>query len=88
MRIAFDIPEPVAKAFGYDQDALSRRALEALLIDECIQGRLSRGKVAELLGLGFHETDGLFRSHRVPYPIKTGDDITVAFEWVVERSGP
>ena len=74
MRIAFDIPEPVAKALGYDQDALSRRALEALLIDECAQGHLSRGKVTELLGLGFHETENFFRSRRVPYPIKTCSD--------------
>jgi len=39
-----------------------------------MEGRLSRGKVAELLGLGFHDTEELLRGHRVPYPIKTSDD--------------
>jgi hypothetical protein len=54
----------------------NNRALEALLVDECALGRLSRGKVAELLGLSFHETEDLFRAHRVPYPAKTSDDDT------------
>jgi Uncharacterised protein family (UPF0175) len=72
MEVTFEIPEPVAKTLGYSQATLPRRALEALLVDECARGRLSRGKVAELLGLSFHETEDLFRAHRVPYPIKSG----------------
>ena len=47
---------------------------KALLVDECALGRLSRGKVAGLLGLGFHDTEALLRGPRVPYPIKTSDD--------------
>lgn len=75
MEITLEVPETVAMALGYARETLPKRALEALLIDECARGRLSRGKVAELLGLGFHETEDLFRAHRVPYPIKTsGDD--------------
>ncbi len=74
MEITLDIPEPVVKTLGYAREALPRRALEALLVDECVRGRLSRGRVAELLGVGFHEAEELFRAHRVPYPIKTGAD--------------
>ena len=74
MEITLDIPEPVANMLGYAREALPRRVLEALLIDECARGRLSRGKVAELLGLGFHESEELFNAHRVPYPIKTSAD--------------
>jgi predicted HTH domain antitoxin len=74
MEITLEVPETVAKALGYVRETLPRRALEALLIDECARGRLSRGKVAELLGLSFHETEDLFRAHRVPYPIKTSAD--------------
>ena len=74
MEITLEVPELVAKALGYAQETLPKRALEAMLVDECARGRLSRGKVAELLGLGFHETENLFRVHRVPYPIKTSDD--------------
>ena len=71
MEITLEVPETVAKALGYAPETLPKRALEALLVDECARGRLSRGKVAELLGLSFHETEDLLRAHRVPYPIKT-----------------
>lgn len=76
MEATFEIPEPVAKRLGYGREALPRRALEALLVDECSRGRLSRGKVAEILGLSFHEAEALFRQGRVPYPIKTSADDT------------
>jgi hypothetical protein len=64
----------VAKALGYARETLPKRALAVLLVDECASGRLSRRKVAELLGLSFHEAEDLFRAHRVPYPIKTSHD--------------
>jgi hypothetical protein len=74
MEATFEIPEPVAKTLGYTASALPRRALEALLVDECARGRLSRGKVAEILGLGFHEAESLFRTSRLPYPAKAQED--------------
>ena len=49
MEITLDIPEPVARTLGYARETLPRRALEALLVEECVLGRLSRGKVAEIL---------------------------------------
>ena len=78
MEITLEVPETVAKALGYARDTLPRRALEALLVDECARGRLSRGKVAEVLGLSFHETEDLFRAHHVPYPAKTSADDALA----------
>ncbi len=74
MEATFEVPELVAKTLGYTTSALPRRALEALLVDECARGRLSRGKVAEILGLGFQEAEDLFRASRVPYPAKTQAD--------------
>ena len=74
VEITLEIPETIAKALGYAPEALSRRALEALLVDECSRGHLTRGKAAELLGISFQETEDLFRHRRVPYPIKTHDD--------------
>jgi len=71
MQITLETSEPVEKAVGYNREVLPRRALEALLVDGCVRGRLSRGKVAELLGLSFYEAEDLFRAHQVPYPIKT-----------------
>jgi len=36
--------------------------------------RISRGKVAELLGLSFHQAEQLFQSCRFPYPLKSSVD--------------
>ena len=74
MRVTIDIPDPVVPTLAYAAELLPRRVLEALLLDECARGRLSRGKVVEILGLSFHEAEGLFRSRRVPYPAKTRAD--------------
>ena len=74
MEITLEVSESVTEALGYAQETLPQRALEALLIDECARGRISRGKVAELLGLSFQEAEDLFRVHGVPYPIKTSAD--------------
>jgi predicted HTH domain antitoxin len=74
MEITLQIPESVAKMLGYGSDEFPKRVFEALLIDECARGRLSSGKVAELLGLSFYEVEELLRACRMPYPIKTGAD--------------
>ncbi len=74
MEITLQVPEPIARCLGYAAETLPRRALEALLVDECSRGRLSRGKVAEILGLSFHEAEELFHQSRVPYPIKSSAD--------------
>lgn len=66
--------EPVAESLGYARETRSRRALEALLVDECAGGWLSRGKFADILGLSFHEAEDLLRARRVPYPIKSIKD--------------
>ena len=78
MQITLEVPEPVAQTLGYARETLPRRALEALLVDECARGRLSRGKVAEILGLSFHEAEDLFRARRVPYPAKSRADDVMA----------
>jgi hypothetical protein len=74
MEITLEIPETVVKTLGYAPAAWPRRALEALLVDECSRGHLTRGKVAEILGLSFQENEDLFRDCRVPYSVKTHDD--------------
>lgn len=74
MEVTLKIPEPVAASLGYMPEAMPRRLLEALLVDECSRGRLSRGKVAEILDLSFQESEDLFRQGRIPYPLKSGAD--------------
>lgn len=34
-----------------------------LVIESYREGKLSRGKAAEMLGLGFHETEALFKRY-------------------------
>ena len=70
MEITPNVPEPLATILGYLRETLPRRALEALVIDECSRGRLSRGKVAELLDLSFHDAEILFRQSRLLYPFQ------------------
>lgn len=57
---------------------LPRRAVEALLVCECVRGSISRGKVAEVLGLPFYEAESLFLRYKVPYPIKGSFDDALA----------
>ncbi|MCZ7637687.1 MAG: UPF0175 family protein [Verrucomicrobia bacterium] len=78
MEVTLEVPETVAQTLGFTRESLPRRALEALLVDECARGRLSRGKVAELLGLSFHQAEDLFRGRHVPYPAKSRADDDMA----------
>ena len=78
MNVTLQIPDPVAEVLDYATDTLPRRALESLLVDECVQGRISRGKVAEVLGPSFQEAETFFRQHHVPYPIMGSSDDALA----------
>ena len=69
MQVTLQLPYEIANQLSAVVD-VPRRVLEAVLVDECARGSISRGKVADLLGLSFHETEDLFRDRRVPYPIK------------------
>jgi len=86
MQVTLEIPQSLAETLGYTADTLPRRALQALVVDECARGQLSRGKAAEILGLGFYETEELFRSCRLPYPIKTAADDALANAALPRRS--
>jgi predicted HTH domain antitoxin len=78
MEITLEVPESVVKALGYARETLPRRALEALLVEEFARGHLSRGKVAEFLGLSYHETEELLHAHHVPYAADASTDEALA----------
>lgn len=78
MEVTLCVPQCLADLLGYTPETLPRRALQALVVDECARGRLSRGKVAEFLGLSFHEAEELFQARRVAYPTPTASDDAVA----------
>jgi hypothetical protein len=76
MQVTLDIPDDVAarlKAAGGD---LSRRALEALAIEEFKRGRLTKPELRRILGFGTRDAlDGFLKAHDVfePYSL---DDLT------------
>lgn len=61
MTLVLDIPDSWKRPLGLDADDAALRAREMLIIEGYRQGRLSRGKAAEMLGLGFHEAEILFK---------------------------
>lgn len=69
MAVTVELPEPVERELKERWDAaeLSRKTLEALLIEAYREGLISRGKIGELLGMGFHEREAFLKERDVPY---------------------
>lgn len=61
MTLILDIPDSWKLPLGLDTGDAAARAREMLVVESYREGRLSRGKAAEMLGLGFHEAEILFR---------------------------
>jgi predicted HTH domain antitoxin len=59
MRVVVEIPDELAKQFAEPQD-LSQRVREALAMEGYLSDRLSRGQVADLLGLNFYQAEQWF----------------------------
>ncbi|MEN3942827.1 UPF0175 family protein [Prosthecobacter sp. SYSU 5D2] len=63
MTLILDFPDSWQHLLGLDADNPAQRAREMLVIEGYREGRLSRGQTAEMLGLGFHETEALLKRH-------------------------
>ena len=59
MQILVDIPDSLARQLKGDEDA-SRKVREALAVDGYRSGALTRGQVAEALGMSFYEAEAWF----------------------------
>ena len=59
MRIVVDIPDSLARRLGGDED-VSRKVCEALAVEGYLSGALTRGQVAESLGMTFYEAEAWF----------------------------
>jgi hypothetical protein len=57
MTFSVEIPDSFAKPLHLDGPQPDRRALEVFALEGYRSGELSRGKVGELLGLGFYDTE-------------------------------
>ena len=69
MQVTVDIPDSLAGQLNGDD--LSRKVCEGLAIEGYLSGALTRGQVAELLGMTFYEAEkwfvqkGLHRNYSV-----------------------
>lgn len=66
MEVTLHIPDDVAERLTAAGKDLSRRALEALALEEYKAGRLTEAQLRQLLGFQTrHELDGFLKSHEV-----------------------
>jgi predicted HTH domain antitoxin len=63
MTLVLEIPDSWKGPLGLDKADAAGRAREMLVIESYREGKLSRGQAAEMLGLGFHETEALFKRY-------------------------
>lgn len=63
MTLVLEIPDSWKGPLGLDTADAAGRAREMLVIESYREGKLSRGQAAEMLGLGFHETEALFKRY-------------------------
>jgi len=66
MNLIVEIPDDVAERLATAGGDLSRRALEALALEEYKRGRLTRPELRRLLGFATRaELDAFFKAHEV-----------------------
>lgn len=66
MQLTLNIPDDVAERLKSAGGDLSRRALEALAIEEYRNGRLTKPELRRVLGFGSRDAlDGFLKSHGV-----------------------
>lgn len=65
MRLSVEIPDDIAIALTATGGDLSRRALEALALEELRAGRIFEPQLRKMLGLARIELDGFLKSHGI-----------------------
>jgi hypothetical protein len=63
MTLVLDLPDSWESLLGLNSGDAAQRAREMLVLEGYREGRLSRGQVSEMLGLGFHETEVFLAEH-------------------------
>jgi len=61
--VTIRMPKGIAPKFGADPEAIGRRVIEQAAAEGCRSRQLSRGQVAELLGLDWGETEEFLARH-------------------------
>jgi len=65
MTLVLEMPDSWKNLLGLDAADAAGRARQMLVMQGYREGRHSRGQVAEMLGLGFHEAEALLKKHGV-----------------------
>jgi predicted HTH domain antitoxin len=63
MTLVLELPDSWKNLLGLDAADAAGRARQMLVMQGYREGRLSRGQVAEMLGLSFHEAEALLKKH-------------------------
>ena len=66
MTVSFELPHELEQHLRLELGDLDQAAKEALLIESYREGRLSVGKIAQILGKGVIETQAWLTEHGVP----------------------
>lgn len=85
--IQVEVPEEFRRLLAKErgESAVSRIALEAIVVEAVRRGLITRGFGGELLGLGFNQREEFYASHGVTYDLtpeelaKEHDDLKEMF---------
>lgn len=72
MQVILELPNDVAQQLGAEAD-VPHRVLEAVALEGYRAGRLSRGQISSMLGLGFSETEAFLAANEAYLEYSTAD---------------
>lgn len=73
MDIVLHMPDPVARQWGDDPQAIARHVVEDAVIERYRSGRLSQRQVGETLGLDYWQTELFLLGRGVPINYSAAD---------------
>jgi len=68
------MPDEIISSYGLSEELLSERVLFLTIIDLLHQGKISRGKTAELLNISIYEILDLMAQQGIPAMSCSGSD--------------
>lgn len=86
MTLTLDIPDSVAASMQLSEPGKERRVLEALALEGCRSGELSRRQVGKLLGMNFWDTEAFLKEHEVDYGL-TAEDLESDYQTLSQLVG-
>lgn len=85
MRITLELPDEITRYLGDDTKALSRAALESLVLEGIRLRKLSSAQARRILGIASrHQMDAFLKSHNIELPltleqVKQDSDTALSF---------